>query len=150
MTELGRQERMGNLFFQIAEQSRIKMKETEIYLSPFCLSTSCPDLQPYDEQKFLKNNRIFLKLYYSRLQIKANYYELDMSELDKFKNTYLHYFLLNGITEIVSKSEFLFFQLLYGKFYGHPCLQIATKGRRLFTFIPVFKSFLFWFVWQGC
>lgn len=41
--------------------------------------------------------------------MKANYYELDLSEMDKFKNTYLHYFLLNGITGIVSKREFLFF-----------------------------------------
>lgn len=49
MTELGRQERIGNLFFQIAEHSRIKMKETENYVSPFCLRASCPDPQPYDE-----------------------------------------------------------------------------------------------------
>lgn len=49
MTELGRQERMGNLFFQIAEHSRIKMKETENYLSPFCLRASCPDPQ-HDEE----------------------------------------------------------------------------------------------------
>lgn len=88
------------------------MKETTRDIACLCprgKMASCTDPQPvgHDRLRILKNKEIFKivkynvskQLYYSRLQIKANYYELNMSKLGKFKNTCLHSFLLNRITE---------------------------------------------------